>query len=73
MGFEQEHSHSVCEQRLNRSVVGKQSIVCNLFTEVHARNEISFPFARISLWSHFLSPFLFTAVSQYLLLAAILF
>lgn len=36
MGFEQEHSHSVCEQRLNWSVVGKQSIVCNLFTEVHA-------------------------------------
>lgn len=36
MGFEQEHSHSVCELRLNWSVVGKQSIVCNLFTEVHA-------------------------------------
>lgn len=36
MGFEQEHSHSVCELRLNWSVMGKQSIVCNLFTEVHA-------------------------------------
>lgn len=36
MGFEQEHSHSVCERRLNWSVVGKQSTVCNLFTKARA-------------------------------------
>lgn len=36
MGFEQEHSHSVCERRLNWNVVGKQSVACNLFTGVHA-------------------------------------
>lgn len=41
MGFEQEHSHSVCEQRLNWSVVGKQSVVRNLFTEVPA-NKVRF-------------------------------
>jgi len=74
MGFEQEYSHSVCEPRLNWSVVGKQSVGCNLFMEAHASK---MRFHSRLLGSQFgpifALSFPFAPPSQYLRLAAFLF